>query len=108
MGPSNAIIGDNDLPTQLPVTQIPDLVLEEEKKLAKFSKSAEFQRLKNYIEGRIDFFQHNLPDGTPIEVSKMTHEERMAHWMAANIVIREFNNLLNQYEQAREAVKSAR
>lgn len=105
-GPSNAVVGDLDQPTDLPVTNVPDEMLEEERKLAKYSRTAEFKRLKEYMEGRIKFFQTYLPDGR--SVSSLDPNVNLSEqWRAANIVIAEFQNVLNQYEQAKEVVDNA-
>lgn len=104
-GPSNAVVGDLDQPTDLPVTNVPDEMLEEERKLAKYSRTAEYKRLKEYMEGRIRFFQTYLPDGSAISARNDADDSVIAaHWRAANIVIAEFQNVLNQYEQAKEVV----
>src|SRR4051812_32656481 len=100
-GPTNAVIGDADFGTSLPTTDVPEEVLEEEKKLAKYSQTAEFKRLKEFMENRIKFYQHYFPDGKPIDSVPADPQTIASHWMAANIVVREFNNILNEYAQAK-------
>ena len=107
-GPSNAVVGELDEPMRLPETNVPQDVLAEETKLAKYSRTAEFKRLKEFLENRIKFFQTFLPDGTPVEAVKMGSTEMVAHWIAANVIIREFNNVLGEYERAAEVVKDGR
>jgi hypothetical protein len=96
---TNAIIGD-DYGTSLPETIVNEDVLMEERKLAKFSKTAEFKRLKDHLESRIAFYQEYLPSGKPILGESVTGED----WRIANAVITEFRAVLGAYEQAKEAV----
>lgn len=115
-GPSNAVVGDFDEPTQVPETQVPEEVLSEEVKLAKYSKTAEFKRLKEFMEARIQFFQRYLPNGTPVQGSPtaeglsvtLPNGDLTAHWIAACLVIKEFENILMEYERAADAVKERR
>lgn len=102
-GPVNSPIGDLDEPTNLPVTTVPEDVLAEEKKLAKYSQTAEFKRLKDYLEARISFFQNYLPDGRPINA--LDPDVNLSEqWRAANIVIAEFKGVLAEYANAKEVV----
>lgn len=105
-GAQNAIVGDQDLPTTLPETQVPEAALTDEKKMAKYSKSAEFKRLKDFMEARIKFYQRFYPSGQ--RVQDIPDQERGAYWQAACIVITEFENVLSEYDLAREAVENAR
>lgn len=104
-GPQNAIIGDDSFGTELPETQIDDKALTEEKKAARYSKSAEYKKLKQHFESRIEFYQTYLPGGKPVAAaSKMEREEA---WAIANLLIAEFNTVINFYETAKEVVKEA-
>ena len=113
-GPQNVVIGDQDEPTRLPETEVPQEALAEEQKLARYSKTAEFKRLKEFMELRIKFYQMYLPDGSRVEGDpkdsginiNLPREDITAYWMAACIVIKEFQNILNEYELAREAVEN--
>lgn len=104
-GPINAVVGDLDEPTKLPETEVPEEALLEEMKLAKYSQTAEFKRLKEFLENRVKFFQRYLPDGTPVDSAK---DLDIAHWVAANVIIRELTNILSEYERAREVVKDSK
>jgi hypothetical protein len=116
-GPQNAVMGEQDLPTNLPETKVPDEVLAEEKKLAKYSQTAEFKRLKDFMENRIKFYQRYLPNGSLVEgdpkdpMMKVTlptgisPEMMNVYWMAACLVTKEFENVLAEYAQAAEVVK---
>lgn len=113
-GPSNAVMGDLDEPTRLPETNIPDEVLEEERRMAKHAKTPEFQKLKAFMEDRIKFHQRFLPSGELVEMDPKGNltlpeprQDLTTHWMAACIVIKEFENILAAYEAAAEAVKDA-
>lgn len=114
-GARNAVMGDQDLPTNLPVTKVPEEVLTEEKKMAKYSKSEEFKRLATFMQERIKFYQRFLPNGQQVEGSPLqvgmpqgvAANELGSYWMAACMVIKEFEDVLNSYERAQEAVKDA-
>lgn len=105
-GPQNAVVGDVDSPMTLPETKVPEEVLTEEKKMAKYSKSAEFKRLKEFMEARIKFYQQYYPSGQ--RVQDIPDEERGKYWQAACIVVTEFENILSEYDQASSAVDDAR
>lgn len=119
-GPQNAVMGEQDAPTNVPVTQVPEEVLAEEKKLAKYSQTAEFKRLKEFMENRVKFYQRYFPNGSMVEgdpkndrpgvinmPAGITQEMMNVYWMAACIVTKEFENVLNEYAQAQEVVKNA-
>lgn len=103
MGPSNGLIGDST-GVELPQMEVNEDLLKEEKKMAKYSRSAEFKRIQEWCEGRIEFYQTRLPNGAEIglDVAPSTED-----WRVANRVIGEFKALLGQYEVAAEAVKDA-
>ncbi len=103
-GPANAVVGDIDQPTSMPQTNTPKDILVEEKKLAKYSKTAEFKRLKEFLEARISFYQRYLPNGDPIDKLVMSDNELNAHWIAACVIIREIENILSEYAQAADVV----
>lgn len=103
MGPSNIIIGD-ETGIELPQSTLSEEVLVEEKKLAKYSKTAEFKRIKEHCEERIAFYQTKLPNGAEVglDVAPSTED-----WRVANRVIGELKALMNMYEIANQAVKDA-
>jgi len=101
IGAQNAVMGE-DYGTDLPETEISTEQLNEEKNMARFSKSREFKALKAKIESRIEFYQSVLPDGRPL--TDVDTAERMAQWVIANAVIGEFKAILQAYENAKEAV----
>lgn len=101
MGPSNAILGDGtgvDLPQATP----DENALNEEKKLAKYSKTAEFKRIQDYFQDRILFYQKFLPDGRPIATAQPSLED----WRVANLLITEFQAIINLYENAAVVVEA--
>jgi hypothetical protein len=105
MGPQNGVMGDDNFGTELPETQVDQEQLLEEKKLAKYSQSEEYQRLKLFLENKIQFYQTFLPDGRP--VTEVSQREREGMWVAANVIISEFKQLIEAYEGAFEAVKES-
>lgn len=104
MTSQNAIIGD-DYGVDIPETVMDGNQLVEEKKAAKYSKTAEFKKIREHMESRIAFFQSHLPDGRP--VATLPVEERAAAWVTANTIIAEFNAVINFYETANEIVNEA-
>jgi hypothetical protein len=100
------VINDDNFGTEIPVTMVDDTQLNAEKKMAKYSKSKEYQQLKTYLESRIDFFQKFLPDGTAI-AKQEDLEQSIINWKVANVVIAEFKAVLDSYDAAREAVTNA-
>lgn len=99
MNPDNAIIGDSsgvDLPEMTPDTNL----LVEEKKMAKYRKTAEFKRITDHFKQRIEFYQSYLPDGRPIATQAPSPEQ----WVVANAIIAEFNQVINMFDEAKEAV----
>ena len=104
-GAQNAITGDIADITELPVTQVSDQDLQNEKNMAKFSKTKEFRVLKEHIESRIKFFQTQMPDGTSTIMQPV--EDLIAHWKVANLVIGEFQAILDAYENAKKVVDDA-
>lgn len=101
-GPQNMI--PDEFGTELPHTQVEEAQLVNEKNMARFSKSKEFKALKEYMEGRIEFFQKYLPDGRPLTSDNVIDEK---DWIIANTVIAEFQRVLDAYENAAEVVKNA-
>ena len=98
----HGIIGDN-YGIDIPDMSFDKESLDEEKSMARFSKSKEFKRLKEIMQSRIDFYQKALPDGRPI--SAVDTVERANMWVIANAVIGEFNLILQAYENAKDATK---
>ena len=99
------IVGDSH-PTQLPQTQVDPRQLEEEQKMARFSKSAEFKRLKGHLEQRIEFYQTFLPGGDAVTAKNKTDLDGM--WMVANSIVGELKSIIAAYEQAAEAAKDGK
>lgn len=99
------MVGDDNFGTDLPETDKPADELAVEKNMARFSKSKEFKKLKEYMEARIEFFQTFLPNGAEVRWSTPEPETGLK-WLVANNVINEFKAVLNTYENAAEAVKN--
>jgi hypothetical protein len=100
----NGLIGDT-YGIDLPSVSVDRDELDEEKRMARFSKSKEFKRLKQIMESRIEFYQKALPDGRPL--TDVDAIERAKMWVVANAVIGEFKMVLAAYEDASEVVKNA-
>lgn len=106
MGPQNGIVGDTNFGTDLPQTSTPEDAMVEIAKAAKFSKTAEFKELKDYLQGRIAFYQANLPGGQPVAQVDPTVVGPM--WIASDVIVREFHAIINVYEQAAQTIKDAK
>jgi hypothetical protein len=102
-GPQNAITGD-DYATDIPVSQVDENELNEEKKAAKYARSHEYKKLKAHWESRIKFYQQYLPDGRPL--TEVSPEQRNEMWVVANLVIGELKNAMNYYETSKEIVEN--
>lgn len=105
----NGIIGDS-YGTELPVSQVEKQDLTDEKKMARFSKSVEFQRLRDYLEERIGFYQSHLPGGTDFiaATTYKEYEQLGRDAVVANVIIGEFKAVIQAYENAKEAVDAER
>lgn len=102
MNPQNGIIGD-DFGTSLPELVVNEDSLKVERNMARFSKTAEFKKLKELLEDRIAFYKTHLPDGRPIVGT--TPDELAQMWPIANAIIGEFQAILNAYQLANDAVE---
>jgi hypothetical protein len=102
MQPENVLMGDMSNGIDLPQAEIEELDLTDEKKMAKYSKSAEFKRIQEHCQERIEFYQTKLPNGAEIglDVAPSTED-----WRVANRVIGELRLLMNMYETAAQIVK---
>lgn len=103
MGPKHAIIGE-EYGTDLPQVGIAEQDLSAERNAAKFSRTKEFQRLKEHLEARIEYYQTFLPNGEM--VFGKSPDELAARWAISNAVIAEFKMVIGFYEQAQEVVKA--
>jgi hypothetical protein len=103
--PDNAIIGDE---SGIELPQAPENVVDltEEKNIAKYSQTKEFKRLKGYMEGRIEFFQKFLPDGTALN-SLDPSIDLGQQWKLANLVIAEFQAVIDEYDRIKQVVHDA-
>lgn len=106
MGPQNGIVGDANFGTDLPQAQVDDTAYEEVVKTARFSKTKEFEQLKEYLENRMNYYKVYMPDGVPVVGTKKDMAEMGYTWLIANAVIGEFKAILDVYEQAAETVKN--
>ena len=80
-------------------------MLDDERKMATYSKTAEFKRIETFCKERIEFYQKFLPNGAAIGTDVAPTAE---DWRVANRIIAEFNGLLGSYDIANEVVKDAR
>src|ERR1017187_4026310 len=102
---TRGIIGDTGYGLDLPDTQVDDQQMTEEKSMARFSKTKEFKRLKSFIEAKIVWYQRYLPDGRYVGGGRAVGEGELPtpeQWAVASLVVKEFQNILNEYERAEE------
>ena len=95
-GAKNAVVGDQNFGTDLPLTQLEDEALAKEKNRARYSKTKEFQDLKEHMEARIEFFQNFLPDGKEVRWEAPDGKTALK-WVVATNVINEFRAVLQAY-----------
>lgn len=108
MGSQNVIMGDDtSFGTDMPQTRTPEAAFAELLKSAKFSKTAEFKELKKYLEQKIEFYKAYLPDGRPVGTIPLPFDEMAKMWIAANVIIGEFQAIIGVYEGAAQQVKDA-
>lgn len=98
MPEQHGIIGDQDFGTELPQMQVDADQLTEEKSMAKYAKSGEFQRIREHFNERVVFYQSFLPDGRPVA------EATLEDWKVANRIIAELNFIMAQYDNAKETL----
>lgn len=104
MEPQNILMGDTNMGIDLPQATVNEDGLVEEKKMARYSKTAEFARIKEHCEERIAFYQSHLPNGMEIGLDFIPSTE---DWRVANRIIGEFRLLMNMYENAKDAVDAS-
>ncbi len=105
-GAQNGIIGDQAFESlEVPETQPDNQFLAEDKKMAKFTRTAEYKRQKRWAEDKIRFYQQYLPDGR--DISSVPIAEIGTKWVQANEIIKTLNEFLNSYEGAVVSVKEA-
>jgi hypothetical protein len=88
----------------LPISQVDEESKTREKQMAAFTEKEEWKILKKILEAKIAFHQKFLPNGTPI--TDIPVEELGPRWIAANIIIDEFNSIINEYEGVAESVRT--
>lgn len=113
MTSANGIIGSNSSPLDMPAKA--DVQADDRKDLqhaAAFSKSVEFQQLKELIETKVAHWQQYVPGpsgevlaGDHVDVKQLSNEERGWRWLAADSVISELRGIVAAYEQAAELLK---
>lgn len=97
----NGIIGDIT-GADLPEMVIDEKELTDEKKMARYSKTAEFKRIQEWCQLKIAQHQSYLPGNIPI--TAISDEERGKYWAVADMVITDLTELMNMYEIAAEVV----
>lgn len=102
MAADNGLMGDMLTGIDLPEAELDQESLVEEKKMAKYSKTKEFKRIQEHFEERTKFYQRYLPDGRPVVA--VSAKELGEMWLAANVIIAEFQQVISLYENAKAAV----
>jgi hypothetical protein len=99
--PSNSVMGTSDST----IFSIPEPVIDtsDEKSTAKFARSKLWKQQKEYLQSRIDYWQHFLPSGEPINT--LPQEQRETAWIIADNVIREINQWILGVEGIEDGVR---
>ena len=100
----NSLLDEGGFMNDGPVGPTPEQ-LAEEKQMARFSKSREFQRLKTFIDSRIAFYETQLPTGATGEIKD--YAKLGQDWAVASRIVGEVKALLGAYESAGDGVKSS-
>lgn len=95
----HGIIGD-DYGTSLPETKVDEEQIKAEQAMQKYAQSDEYGRIKEHLQGRIDFYQKYLPDGRAVGAIPKKDLEDM--WIVANCIIGEFETVIASYDQISE------
>lgn len=90
---TNSIIGDPEPVTSVEPPKQPKLQPTDWEKLA---NGSDYKVVREYLEGRITFYQRYLPSGTPVE--NLSKEQQMDAWGNATVIITEFEGLLKTLE----------
>lgn len=82
---------------------IPEPVVDttDQKLTAQFASSTGWKQQKEYLQERINYWQHFLPDGKA--VNQLSREERETAWAIADNVIREVNQWIMSVEGMKDA-----
>lgn len=106
-GASNGIIG-NEYGIDLPESRLDEQMLNEEKKKARYSRSAEYRRLKEYLDSRIEYHRNFLPGGGQLAgmVGVAPMEQIGQAATVSQLVILELQKIIDEYESAVSAVES--
>lgn len=100
--------GVPDLSTlTMPEPQVDEDLLKREKEMARFADSSEYQKLKEHLISRKEFYKTYLPDGRAL-TEKDSLEHLGQNWLVANAVVAEIDLILNNYELAKQNVTRSR
>lgn len=88
---------------QIPKTEIDPSLLDEQQRMARYSKTTEFKKLKEHLENRVAFYQTKLPNGTEVTVHNADTQQLGQQWIVANSIIGELRAIIAAYEGAAEA-----
>jgi hypothetical protein len=102
MQPSNVIMGDENSGIDLPEFQPPQEEIKEIRSMANHAKSPEYQRLVEWCEAKIAFYQGFMPNGLAIDKDYVPTTE---DWRVANRVIADLKEFMGVYEYAKEQAK---
>jgi len=104
MASDNILQSDNNFGIDLPEFVPAEDNLKDEKRRASFAKSANYKEIKEYWEGRKEFYKTYLPNGLEVAMDVVPTAE---DWRVANRVNAEINAFLQQYEFAKTILAEA-
>lgn len=108
-GPQHGLPPDaGDYGTGMPETERSEPDLTAERHMARFSQTKEFAKLKQIIESRMGYYKQFAPgSANPIAYRDLSNDERGWRTLVADVLIEEFQGIINAYELAGKVVGDA-
>lgn len=100
MPAANAVMGDDNFGTDLPQTVLDEAEVTEVKSMASFAHSKEYDRITEFFESRVAYYQAYAPDGR--DVKSVPPAELRDMWLVSNAIIGELKYIMATYANAKE------
>lgn len=102
--PQNSILGGFNMPTF--ESTAPEVDTSDQKLTAKFATTKGWKQQKEYLQSRIEHWQHFLPGNPSKPINEASKEERAQHMVDADNIIREINQWVLQVEGILDGVRN--
>lgn len=102
--PQNSILGGFNMPTF--ESTAPEVDTSDQKLTAKFATTKGWKQQKEYLQSRIEHWQHFLPNGD--SVSELSGVERATAWVIADNIIREINTWVLSVDGVEDAIRDTK